>query len=366
MEISNELKQAFMEIQQPRTPYQIEKFVVGQHDTEEMQYAQCVLELQIKYNNIRRAIINRKIIEKDIEILLAKGDDKSFLKAELKKIDLEEQDSAMIGAIREFDILNQIWENFPVKYNRTQLNFNQEAYWQKRLTREASYELQAQGRIGKGTIEALTQIGRSPIPELDHIRDTEKKFLENHPTKILIVVPTEVKADTLPCVEGLLIPNGMQVKYYNVYGRPVADAYNDAMMAALHDATDYILTIEDDTFPPPEALLKLKDHNTDVVGGWYPKRVPTREGTPIVIVNNKREALAADGNTHECYTLPMGCTLFKTDVFRKIPYPWFVTTSNLTQDSFFSELARQAGYKLLCDTSIRCKHIDRVTGEVYE
>ena len=120
------------------------------------------------------------------------------------------------------------------------------------------------------------------------------------------------------------------------------------------------------TFPPPDALLRLKDHNTDIVGAWYPKRVPTREGAPITLVNNKREALKADDQIHEVYTLPMGCTLFKADIFRKIAYPWFVTTPNLTQDSFFSELARQAGYKLICDTSIRCKHIDRITGEIYE
>lgn len=366
MEISEELRQAFVEIQQPRTPYQIEKFVVGQHETEEMQYAQCVLELQMKYNSIRRALINRQIIDEDIKKLEAKGDLKNKLKADLKRIDMEDQDFAMIGAVREFDILSQIWNNFPKKFSRSELNFNQEEYWQKRLARDASYELQAQGRVGKGTIEALTQIGRSPVPELDHIRDTERKYLENHPTKILIVVATEHKSETLPCLDGILIPSGLQVKYYNVWGRTIDDAYNDAMMLALHDGTDYIFTVEDDTFPPPDALLRLKDHNTDIVGAWYPKRVPTIEGAPITLVNNKREALKADDQIHEVYTLPMGCTLFKTDIFRKIDYPWFVTTPNLTQDSFFSELARQAGYKLICDTSIRCKHIDRITGEIYD
>src|SRR5205085_10998931 len=39
---------------------------------------------------------------------------------------------------------------------------------------------------------------------------------------------------------------------------------------------------------------------------------------------------------------------------------------SLTQDSFFSQKARDAGYRLLCDTSVRSKHIDRNTGEVFE
>lgn len=55
-----ELEGAFLEIQQPRTGYVLNKFVVGQHDTDEQRYAQCVLEMQIKYDNIRRAKLNKR------------------------------------------------------------------------------------------------------------------------------------------------------------------------------------------------------------------------------------------------------------------------------------------------------------------
>jgi len=50
-----ELEGAFREIQQPRSPFVLQHFVLGAHDTEPRQYAQCVLELQIKYDAIRRA-----------------------------------------------------------------------------------------------------------------------------------------------------------------------------------------------------------------------------------------------------------------------------------------------------------------------
>ena len=162
VEIPNDLLQAFAEIQQPRSPYQIEKFVVGQHATIEMQYFQCVLELQIKYNNIRRAIINRKILQEDIEKLKAKG---KHLKAELKEIDIEEQDAAMIGALREFQTLYNIWKSFPVKFTREQLDANQEQYWHKRLITDANNEIMAQGRIGKGLLEVLQQIGLTVVSE---------------------------------------------------------------------------------------------------------------------------------------------------------------------------------------------------------
>ena len=82
--------------------------------------------------------------------------------------------------------------------------------------------------------------------------------------------------------------------------------------------------------------------------------------------NNKRGPLITDGEVHEVYTLPMGCSLYSMEVFYRIEQPWFETTECLTQDSFFSQKLRDAGYKLFCDTSIKCKHIDRVTSKVYE
>ena len=89
---------------------------------------------------------------------------------------------------------------------------------------------------------------------------------------------------------------------------------------------------------------------------------------PIILNDGKRQTLDnPDGHAGlvELYTAPMGCTLIKVDVFKKIEMPWFVTTGQLTQDSFFSQKARDAGYTLWCDTSIRCDHIDRDTGIVY-
>lgn len=179
--VTEGLLQAFNEIQQPRSPYQIEKFVIGQHATIEMQYFQCVLEMQIKYNNIRRSIIRRQIIEDDIQKLEEKGDKKSLLNAELKRIDLEEMDGAMLGAIREFETFKRLWDKFPIKYTREQLDFNQNEYWHRRLISEANLELQSHGTIGKGMLEALSQIGYLSKPDFDKllIQRDESKCISN-------------------------------------------------------------------------------------------------------------------------------------------------------------------------------------------
>jgi hypothetical protein len=41
-----EINKAIAEVQQPRSRFQLERFVLGQHATPEMQYYQTVLELQ--------------------------------------------------------------------------------------------------------------------------------------------------------------------------------------------------------------------------------------------------------------------------------------------------------------------------------
>lgn len=366
-----ELKDAFLEIQQARPDYSLEHFVVGQHDTEPQQYAQCVLELQIKYDNIRRALLGKKKINIEIRDLEAKGDEVSLIDAEVKKIDLEEQERAMLGAWREFQALYRIWRGFPKQYTRQELNDAQEEYWIKRLTRQANQDLLACGRVQQGNQEALRQIGRATVPELDHIRDVEKKYLEVGDVKCLLAVPTREKAERLPCIEKLEVPSGVQVKYYNVYGRSVHDAYNDAAMTTVKDHADFMLTVEDDTFPPPDAFIRLiklfRERGPKViVGGWYPKKQVAREGAPIVLVGGKRQALEADGEVHEVYTIPMGCTLFPAEVFLKTEFPWFATTEHCTQDSFFSQKMREAGFTLLVDTSIRCQHVDAETGQIYE
>ena len=367
-----DMESAFLEIQQPRTEYVLEKFVVGQHDTEEQRYAQCVLEMQVKYDNIRRAKINKRLLEIKIEKLEKINTESSKLKADLVRIDIEEQDRAMLGALREFEGLYKIWQSFPKKFTRQELDANQENYWKLRLERQAYQDMQATGRIGVGNHEALRQIGLSTVPELGHVRDVEKKYLESGDVKCLIVVATREKAESLPVLEGLEIPSGVQVKYYNVFGRSVHEAYNDAAMTALKDSADFMLTIEDDTYPPSNAFVRLMNHfrsmenDKIIIGGWYPKKTESKEGTPIVLVNGKRQALAADGQMHEVYTIPMGCTLFPTKVFLQTEYPYFATTEHLTQDSFFSQKAREAGYKIIVDTNIRCKHVDVSTGKVYE
>lgn len=382
-QIIGEMESAFHEIQMPRSPFVLQHFVVGQHDTAPQQYAQCVLEMQIKWEGIRRARIQRRRLDLEIEhieteITYEKDEHKRGLLEcdfETKRIDLEELERALMGAIREFEALYTIWQAFPQHYTREELDAAQPEYWARRLERQARLDQLATGRVGVGNLEALLQIGRSPYPELDHARDVERRYLDTGDRTILIGVATQEKAvNGLKVLEELAIPTGIQIKSYNVWGRAIDEAYNEMARTALEDGAHFLLSVEDDTFPPGNGLFKLlnlyeqvaqKDAKV-IVGGWYLKRQKVREGAPIIIQEERRRALDDDGQVHECYTLPCGFTLFPVQVFRDTLFPWFKMTAHLTQDSFFSQQAREAGYTLLCDTAIKCKHVDRVTGEIFE
>lgn len=208
--------------------------------------------------------------------------------------------------------------------------------------------------------------------EREYILGVEKRYLEVGGPRLLIVVPTREQTNgKLECLNDLVIPVFVKCEILNVYGMSVDDAYNFAIQYAIDHKFHYILTVEDDTFPPANIFSGLLEHMrqnpTSVVGAWYPRKTENKEGAHIHInKDGERQSLAADGKVHEVYTIAMGCTLYPIEVFKETPYPWFKKTTYLTQDSFFSQVAREAGYKLYVDTNLKCKHVDIKTGKVYE
>lgn len=382
--LANTLREDFAAIQGARPPWVLEKLVVDAHQVPEQQWAQCVLEMQIAHQNIRRAMLNRQLLVNEIAKLRDTDDPDDEIRAQLKEIDLESQDFAMLGAAREFEALYDIYQKFPQRYSRAELDAAQPELYRLRLKEQAENDLLSrQTGVSASNLGGLRLVG-SPIPDLpaslplsnpsrsDRIAGVQQRYLEEGKQRILCVVPTELAPDptkSLPVLEKLLWPGEVEHRLHCIYGMPVADAYNEAALMALKEGATHLLCIEDDTFAPFDAVTKLLKHSVDVVGGWYPKRQPgPRTGTPIFIdpqTNERRSLDEPDGTMQQVYTIPMGCTLIRTDVFRHMPFPFFVTTPQLTQDSYFSQQAREAGYTLWCDTGIRCEHRDRKTGVVY-
>jgi hypothetical protein len=157
----------------------------------------------------------------------------------------------------------------------------------------------------------------------------------------------------------------------------VGDAYNAAIEMILANAElstwKYVLTLEEDNCPSPDGLLKLYEtiQKFDVVGGLYwvkgDNGQPMIYGDPNTMPKNFIPQLPRVDTVQECNGLGMGFTLFKLDMFRRVPKPWFKTLQEYapnqgmraaTQDLYFFQEAAKYGCRFACDTRVRVGHWD--------
>jgi hypothetical protein len=153
------IEQAIAEVQQPRSRFQLERFVLGQHATPEMQYYQTVIELQDMIYKYKIAEIAVKKTEAKIAKLRSTGDEIDELKAQEKELGLAQTRFTMIGAERELAHLVDIWNSFEHKYTRAEIEQAQPDYWQARLTNNAKAMLMGGSSVNAAHIEAMEQAG---------------------------------------------------------------------------------------------------------------------------------------------------------------------------------------------------------------
>jgi len=113
---------------------------------------------------------------------------------------------------------------------------------------------------------------------------------------------------------------------------------------ALTMDAEYIFFIEDDTIPPPGALLELgrvletSDASVMTCGGIYTTRNNPPE--PIVYMGPGKGAHWnwRLGDIFECWATGMGCTMIKMEVFKQMPKPWFKELKTLEEVEEYADL----------------------------
>lgn len=156
--VTDDIVALFAEIQQPRSRFQLEKFVVNAHDTEPMRYMQTVLEIQSLYYTIKTVSLELKKREIEIERLLATGDEIDAIDAEIKRLGIEQTRVVGVGAFRELQVLLDILKTFP-QYTREEIEDNQSEYWKKRLDRQLQMEALGGNQATAAHLTSLEQIG---------------------------------------------------------------------------------------------------------------------------------------------------------------------------------------------------------------
>jgi hypothetical protein len=154
-----EIEKAIAEVQQPRSRFQLERFVLGQHATSEMQYYQVCIELQDTLYKYKLAEINKKKTDIEVQRLRSTGDELDELKAQEIELGQSQTTFAVIGAQRELAHLIDIWETFQHKYTREEIEAAQPDYWQARLANNAKAMLMGGQSVNAAHIEAMEQAG---------------------------------------------------------------------------------------------------------------------------------------------------------------------------------------------------------------
>lgn len=162
-----EIVELFAEISQSRSDYQLEKFVVNQHDTDEMRYVQTLLEIQNIYYSVKHMNLEAKKDKIKLERLRATGDEIDAIEAEQLELGMERASLAALGTYRELETLLKILSQFP-RYTRADIEANQLEYWTKRMHRQIETD-QAGGRPSIAAhLNSLIQMG-----ELRYVAENE-------------------------------------------------------------------------------------------------------------------------------------------------------------------------------------------------
>jgi hypothetical protein len=194
--------------------------------------------------------------------------------------------------------------------------------------------------------------------------------------------------------QGLIAPMNQKRAFLFAMGHEVGKAY-DSMIANILANPElakwkYVLTLETDNLPPADAHIRMLETiewgKYDAVSGIYFTKgdlnMPQAYGDPeefkrTGVLDFKprdvRQALAA-GTVLEVNGIAMGCALWRMDLFREIPPPWFVTVADVvegkgilcfTQDLNFCAKAKHAGKRFSVDLRVRVGHLDVVSNVLY-
>ena len=206
---------------------------------------------------------------------------------------------------------------------------------------------------------------------------------------ILIAVPTfeNIYPDTFKYIYGL-DSGGHDLMFDFIRGYDVATARNKIAQRAIDEDADYVLMVDNDVVLPEDALLNLLEGEKDVCLGYYAHRNEDNiyQGRTCVCrlyqpngkayfnypleseyTAEEMKRFRDEGTTKfQIHGGGMGCALIRTDVFRRLKYPWYDWVNYaddnrgmLSEDLFFCEKCKHASIPIFTDSRVACGHMMR-------
>lgn len=157
-------------------------------------------------------------------------------------------------------------------------------------------------------------------------------------------------------------------------GKEIGLARNEIAENAIKAGAKYLWFLDDDVSPPATAAKSLittlenSDSKTMVAAGVYcAKSYPTE---PVVFRADGKGAFWKwkVGDVFEVASIGTGCMMINLEVFKYLEKPWFKTVDEpetattpcvqVTDDIYFCQKVRAAGFKIVCDANVLTTHWD--------
>jgi hypothetical protein len=181
-------------------------------------------------------------------------------------------------------------------------------------------------------------------------------------TRIAIGLPTNrgVKPQTVLSLMEMV--NHSKFDYHvlvSTKGYNTAENRNWIVAQAVKNNCTHLLLLDDDMVWEKDSIDKLLSHNKRIVGAKYSIRRVTDEHDEVIEYMDGEKVT----DLFKCNALGGGLLLIKTEVFQNIKPPFFwykildIGAVSMSNDWWFCEKAREAGYNVWCDATLKPKHI---------
>lgn len=145
-----------------RTSFQLERFVMQEHDLPERKFLQLMMELKSMRDGFIGDCFEIEKLKIEIKRLLATNDEIDNLEACKKQYILRQCEENMIFREREIKTIVRLINSLPKIYTYDEIEAAESVYWEHRLTRQAFEDMMSiQTGINQGNIRANIQAGTS-------------------------------------------------------------------------------------------------------------------------------------------------------------------------------------------------------------
>jgi len=202
-----------------------------------------------------------------------------------------------------------------------------------------------------------------------------EKYMDLTDVNIGIGIPLSWPSCPSDFFDSFTAMNKLNAHVIRASSGPIQEMRNTITTRALELNCTHLIFLDADMVYPENTLLKLLSHNVDIVGALCFKRWPPFH--PTIFTGDKYEMTLIDpwpeNELIEVTATGTGCLMIKTEVFEKMPYPWFEFSETpeggvVGEDVQFCYKAKELDYKIYVDTGLETEHLCqmRVNSNMYK